>query len=49
MDQIIPNKDIIEYYGGEITAEDVPLVENETSENAPEGLPPIDRSSETCK
>ena len=25
MDQIIPNKDIIEYYGGEITAEDVPL------------------------
>jgi hypothetical protein len=25
MNQIIPNKDIIEYYGGEITAEDVPL------------------------
>jgi hypothetical protein len=27
MDQIIPNKDIIEYYGGEITAEDVPSQE----------------------
>ena len=49
MNQIIPNEDIIEYYGGEIIVKDVPLVESETSENAPEGLPPIDRSSKTCK
>ena len=49
MNQIIPNNDIIEYYGGEITPKDVPLAETEISENAPEGLPPIDRSSKTCK
>ena len=48
MNQVIPNEDIIEYYGGEITVKDVPLVETETSENAPEGLPPIDRTPEQC-
>jgi hypothetical protein len=54
MNQIIPNEDIIEYYGEEITMEDVPLpteasTQPSTDINAPEGLPPIDRSSETCK
>ena len=46
MNQIIPNKDIIEYYGGEITAEDVSL--SSVDKYAPEGLPPINRTPKQC-
>ncbi len=52
INQIIPDDKIIEYYGGEIQAKDVPLLDTESkvdeSKNAPEGLPPIDRSPEQC-
>ena len=47
--QIIPNENIIEYYGGKVAAKDVSLQqESSTDQNTPEGLPPIDRTPTQC-
>ena len=47
--QIIPDANIIEYYGGKVAAKDVSLQqESSTDQNTPEGLPPIDRTPTQC-
>jgi hypothetical protein len=49
MNQVIPDEKIIEYYGGKVQAKDVSLKQDSSEDqNAPEGLPPIDRTPKQC-
>jgi hypothetical protein len=48
--QIIPNENIIEYYGGKVAAEDVSLQQESKDEIKPDGLPAIEDNNENnCK
>ena len=49
MNQIIPDANIIEYYGGKVEAKDVSLPTTESANKIkPEGLPAINRTPKTC-
>ena len=49
INQIIPDANIIEYYGGKVAAKDVSLQQDSSKDqNAPEGLPPINRTPTQC-
>jgi hypothetical protein len=48
--QIIPDANIIEYYGGKVEAKDVSLQQESKDEIKPDGLPAIEDNNENnCK